>query len=108
VTGGGSLAIIRVNGDEEVGTKTVCCLVVCCVCLRHETEARVVHLRFYPPSQVSPVSDLICVAEPLGLEVACVDDFAFACLYRQFPTREPPRAGKDKTCNSVLILENLN
>jgi hypothetical protein len=57
VTGGGSLCLV--NGDEEVDTNTVCLLVVCCVCLRHETEARVVHLRFYPPSQVSPLSGLI-------------------------------------------------
>ena len=52
-------ASILVNGDEKVGTKTVCLLVVCCVCLRHETEARVVHLRFYPALQVSPVSGLM-------------------------------------------------
>ncbi len=75
MTGGCLLAIILVNVAEEVGTNSFLLLVV-----------RRCH-------SIAPVMKRLTgvgldEAEPLGLDVACVNDFSFACLHRQFPVRD--------------------
>ena len=84
MTGGGSFEIIPVNGDEELGTKTVCLLVVCCVCLSATLSRKSWNRSQSRASEILPsLAGLTGVglneAEPLGLDEACV---YFACFVR--------------------------